>query len=265
MRLAWLTDLHLDFVTAAAFSELVAEVRDTMPEALLVGGDTAEASGVLDRLCAFRDQLGVPVYFVLGNHDYYGSSLADVRRAVRETVSRERGLVWLSESSWVPLTARTALVGHDGWGDGGFGNALGTRVSLNDFLLIRELRCRARQELLRRLAVLGEEAAEHLAAELPAALRERQNLVVLTHVPPFREACWYQGSTSGDDWLPFFVCRAAGEVLLKAIQSHPEARATVLCGHTHGAGEAQLLPNLQVHTGGADYGSPRMQRIIEVP
>ena len=39
---------------------------------------------------------------------------------------------------------------------------------------------------------------------------------------------------------------------------------TVLCGHTHSAGEAQVLPNLRVLTGGAEYGRPELQRVLAV-
>jgi hypothetical protein len=41
-------------------------------------------------------------------------------------------------------------------------------------------------------------------------------------------------------------------------------KMTVLCGHTHGSGEAQVLPNLRVLTGGAVYGKPGVQRVLEV-
>ena len=34
---------------------------------------------------------------------------------------------------------------------------------------------------------------------------------------------------------------------------HPEKQLTVLCGHTHSAGICQPLPNLEIHTGGAEY------------
>ena len=40
---------------------------------------------------------------------------------------------------------------------------------------------------------------------------------------------------------------------------------TVLCGHTHSPGEAQVLPNLLVLTGGAEYGRPEVQRVLTVP
>lgn len=39
---------------------------------------------------------------------------------------------------------------------------------------------------------------------------------------------------------------------------------TVLCGHTHGAGETQVMPNLLAITGGAEYGRPKVQRVFGV-
>jgi hypothetical protein len=88
---------------------------------------------------------------------------------------------------------------------------------------------------------------------------------VLTHVPPFREACWYEGRISDDNWLPYFTCKAMGDVLTRVMRERPQKRMTVLCGHTHGAGEADILPNLHVRTGGAEYGRPEPQLpLIEV-
>jgi hypothetical protein len=38
---------------------------------------------------------------------------------------------------------------------------------------------------------------------------------------------------------------------------------TVLCGHTHGNGVAQLMPNLTAYTGEASYGSVGF-RVVKV-
>jgi predicted MPP superfamily phosphohydrolase len=46
--------------------------------------------------------------------------------------------------------------------------------------------------------------------------------------------------------------------------SWPPDKLLVLCGHTHGGGELQVLENLRVVTGPAEYGKPVIQRIIEV-
>ena len=135
---------------------------------------------------------------------------------------------------------------------------------LNDYLLIEELAGLDKRDRLERLHALGDEAAAHFRAVLPEALARFRRLIVLTHVPPFREACWHRGRISDDDWLPHFACQAVGEVLVEAMAAHPECEMTVLCGHTHSPGEAQVLPNLRVLTGGAEYGRPEVQRVLEV-
>ena len=263
MRLAWLTDIHLEFAAAAGIETLLEEIADARPDVVLLGGDIGKAAsvmGYLRRLAKGRR----PWYFVLGNHDFYGGSIAALRaEAARLTIDHDR-LLWLSGSGIVPLTPKTALIGHDGWGDGGFGNAATTKVMLNDFMMIDELRTPSHEQRMERLGLLGQEAATHLASLLPGALAQYEHVVVLTHVPPFAEAAWHDGRQSNADWLPYFACRAAGDTLRSAMALQPGRRMTVLCGHTHGAGECSPLPNLTVLTGGAEYGQPHLQRVIEV-
>ncbi|MFO0866970.1 MAG: hypothetical protein U0744_20400 [Gemmataceae bacterium] len=46
MRLAWLTDIHLNFVDRPGVETLLRELRDACPDAVLIGGDIAEADSV---------------------------------------------------------------------------------------------------------------------------------------------------------------------------------------------------------------------------
>jgi 3',5'-cyclic-AMP phosphodiesterase len=114
------------------------------------------------------------------------------------------------------------------------------------------------------LQVLGDEAAGQLRRVLAPATEKYPNVIVATHVPPFREATWYQGRPSSDDYLPYFSCKAMGDILIEVAQSHPNCKLLVLCGHTHDGGEVSVLENLQVLTGPAEYGKPEIQRIIKV-
>jgi 3',5'-cyclic-AMP phosphodiesterase len=98
---------------------------------------------------------------------------------------------------------------------------------------------------------------------LRKALNVADHVVVLTHVPPFVEAAWHRGAHSDPDWLPFFACKAAGDVLKNTMENHPHKRMTVLCGHTHGGGVSHILPNLVVYTGAARYGHPTIHRALE--
>jgi len=263
MKLAWLTDLHLEFVRDARTLELLAaSVRAAEPDAVLLGGDTGTAETLERHLRWLAGAAGVPVYFVLGNHDCYGGSFAGSRK-ISARVSREvPHLHWLNESGVVPLTEKSALIGHGGWADGRLGNGPGSLVMLNDYVLIEDFQRLVPAERLRLMAGLGDEAAAHFKKWLPVALGAYERVVLLTHVPPFREACWHQGSISGDDWLPHFASRAPGEVMREIMAAHPDRHLTVLCGHTHSPGVCCILPNLTVKTGEAQYGAPRVQEVL---
>jgi Icc protein len=89
-------------------------------------------------------------------------------------------------------------------------------------------------------------------------------VIVLTHVPPFRDACWHEGRISEEDGLPHFACRAVGERLVAVARANPERTITVRCGHTHSGGVARILPNLVVYTGAAEYRKPAVQRVFDL-
>ena len=261
-RLCWVTDIHLDFLRDDEVDAFIARIAAALPDAVLVGGDVGHARSVEGYLRRIADGVAAPVHFVLGNHDFYHGSIGAVRARMAE-LSRAR-LGWLPERGVVALSPRTGLVGHDGWSDGRAGDWERSTVMLNDYLLIQDLLATDRAELRRRLGALGDDAACHLSRVLPAALERFEHVVVLTHVPPFRESCWHAGRISDDNWLPHFTCVAVGEVLREAMAARPDRRMTVLCGHTHGAGVTEVLPNLVVRTGGAAYGRPELQAPIVV-
>ncbi|MGI6494791.1 MAG: hypothetical protein ACOX5G_01650 [Kiritimatiellia bacterium] len=118
-------------------------------------------------------------------------------------------------------------------------------------------------DLLAALQRLGEEAAAHFGRVLPVALNAFEHTVVVTHVPPFLEASWHDGRFCDPDWLPFFTCKAVGDVLSRFMMQHPARRMTVLCGHTHGGGTSRILPNLIAVTGSAEYGNPAIQAVYD--
>lgn len=265
MKLAWVTDIHLNFVSPRKAHAFCAQIVAAQPDAVLVGGDIAEADDLAAWLDFLRSQIRRPIYFVLGNHDFYRGSIAGVRAQLRQHAQHWSGLTWLDEVGVVRLTAQTALVGHSGWADGRYGDYARSWVELNDYQLIAEFRDLDREARRQKLTALGDEAAAHFRRVLPEALARCPHVVLLTHVPPFREACWHEGQISDDNFLPHFTCRAVGEALVESMAARPDRNLLVLCGHTHGAGEARILPNLQVWTGGAEYGAPALQRFIRVP
>ena len=123
---------------------------------------------------------------------------------------------------------------------------------MTDFRLIEDFAGLTKQARLPLLHKLGDEAAAHLRGVLIDAARRFERVLLLTHVPPLRQACWHEGSLSDDWWAPFFVCQAVGDMLFDVMRQRPHVQLTVLCGHTHGNGRCQPLPNMEILTGGAD-------------
>jgi hypothetical protein len=154
-------------------------------------------------------------------------------------------------------------VGHDGWSDARAGDYDRSPVLLNDYRLIEELSGWDKSERRVHLQRLGDEAAQHIRSVLPEMLQEHSHVLLLTHVPPLREACWHQGRMSDDDWAPHFTCQAMGEAILQIMDGYPDRQLTVLCGHTHGEGEMRPMPQLTILTGGAVYGEPAISRMFE--
>lgn len=264
-RLAWTTDIHLNFVDKRQTESFCSSINKLEADALLIGGDIGEAENIEYFLLLLAEKVCPPIYFVMGNHDYYRGSITNVREKISVLCEESRKLYWLPQSGPVRITNETCIVGHDGWADGRFGDYAGSRVMLNDYVLITELRGLTPAERLSRLNALGDEAADHFRRVLPEALACYKQVIVLTHAPPFREACWHEGAISNDEYLPHFSCKAVGDVLREQMIAHPNVKMTVLCGHTHSSGEATILPNLLVKTGKAVYGSPELNKFITVP
>ncbi len=263
-HIAWATDIHLNFLNLDQIRRFIKGLSRESPDALLLAGDIGEVDSVVEYLRMIEEGFQRPIYFVLGNHDFYRGSIVRLRQIVQELAKRSKRLHWLGDSGVVPISERSCLIGCDSWADGRLGDYERSDVLLNDYRLIQEFMGCTRRARLDKLHELGDEAAAHLRGLLPRALDRYRRILVLVHVPPFKEACWHNGSPSDDDFLPHFGCKAVGDVLLDAMQSHPDHRMTVLCGHTHGGGVADILPNLRVLTGAAAYGAPRLQEMLEI-
>jgi Icc-related predicted phosphoesterase len=264
MKIAWITDIHLNFVDEDRIETFCQTILSTDPAALLVGGDIGEAPTVQMYLKLLEDRLQRPIYFVFGNHDFYQSTIAEARNQALALTRSSQWLRWLPAVDVVALSSRTALVGHDGWSDGRLGDFFGSPVRLNDYKFIDELRGLDKDELHHKLNALGDEAAAYLKQVLTQALSQFNEVIVLTYVPPFRESCLYSGKPGNDNWLPHFTCKAVGDVLMEMATAYPNCQMTVLCGHSHHEANVAMLPNLVMKTGAATYGEPQLQTLVSI-
>jgi 3',5'-cyclic AMP phosphodiesterase CpdA len=267
-RLAWTTDIHLNFLSKTQIIRWLDGIAVDKPDMLLITGDIGESKTVREYLMRMVAHLDIPIYFVLGNHDFYHDSVDNVRQMVTTLCGEHDNLRWLPLYEVVSLSDDIALVGHDSWSDGGYGDFVNSSVFLNDYLLIADLAsCKLQlHDLLVKVQALGNEAGDYFRAVLPQAAQTHKQVYVALHSPPFPETTWHEGKIPepDDPYLPHFSCKAAGDALLDIAAQYPQTQFTVLCGHTHGEGDVQVRPNLRVLTGGAEYGNPQIKRVFKI-
>lgn len=269
-RLLWATDVHLDHLrspqAALEFGRALSR-EEPLAKGLIITGDIAEASSIEHTLRDLAAGFARPVYFVLGNHDYYGGSFDAVDAAVGATSRTSPGLCWLHTDD-VRLSDTTVLIGLNGWYDARYGNR-NTDLQLTDFVRIRELfaaQDEGREVLLRVCAARADAQARAFEQRLEALaqLQQLRHVLVATHVPPFQAAAWHEGRPSDEQWAPFFSNKALGDVLVACAERHEGVKYTVLCGHTHGSGVYRARDNLTVYTGRAQYGAPELAGSVDI-
>ena len=184
---------------------------------------------------------------------------------IQSAVSQPR-LQWLPQTGPILITDDVVLLGQDSWADARYGDYDHSLMAMNDSRLIEDLssaRAQGSQSLKAAMQRLADEDAQTLDGDIQRALADYNpsQVIVTTHVPPFKEACFHRGQSTGDDVIPFYTSKATGDVLLKAAKNNPLIGFNVLCGHTHGQAFYQPVDNLQVNVGGVSYGDPQIQAI----
>ena len=261
-RMVWSTDLHLNFQKGnKAFFDKILRVK---PDVLILSGDIAEAPSVASFIADMESKFDIPIYFVLGNHDYYHGSLKQVRSEMVALTLGIDNINWLPEAGVCELTKDVAITGVDGWYDGRYGMAETPKLVMSDWQIIEELRPFYRNHplLLSELRDMACAEANLARVYLEEAAGKYNTVYFVTHVPPWVEAAWHQYEFSDEVWRPWFTSKALGDVLEEVASEYPLTNFEVLCGHTHSSGETLVLPNLRCRTGASVYGKPDIADMI---
>lgn len=264
-ELLWLSDIHLDRVDAETKGHFLEHLRGTRYDALLITGDISNAKQLVGHL---KDISGAsserPVFFTLGNHDYFFGSMREVDKAVAELCRHTRNLISLGHGEVIQLSTRTALVGHRGWYDGRAGYGFKTHVKSPDQKWINDFRHLSKKKFFDQLRDLGEESADYFRKVLPSALERNRTVLVGTHVPPCYQALKFSGGHCRWERQPYFANCSAGDAIIGISRDYPKCRITVHAGHCHSAAHARISPELDIQVAGAEIGMPSMQKILMI-
>lgn len=265
MRLAWLTDIHLNFVNAPDITRLARSVAGTRADVVLISGDIAEAPTLAGTLEAMARAGDAQLLYVLGNHDFYRSRVAEVRASCRASTVG----TYLHGAGPVRLTDEACVVGVDGWADGRLGRPRESELIFTDWHLIDDFReVDAVTNIDARLAMVqkfGDESAAVLRAALEAAVAaDFTKIIVVTHYPPFSREPPPDKVEVAQVWVPWLVCKATGDVLLEFAGRFPHIEVEVLAGHVHVEYSVRRAPNLRMDVGRATYRKPEIQRVWQL-
>jgi predicted phosphohydrolase len=264
-QLVWLTDLHFDVTSFDTPFTCGEEARDAFPDAVaaVITGDIGTSTSFASYLQSFSEGFGDrPVYFVLGNHDFWDGSY-------RETHERA-AKVSEGQLHWLRLGARElcpgiGIVGHEGWYDGRWGNPEASTVYMNDWRRIEEFRGLPKFAILPEIRKIADRSARQAEELLCQALSKFDTVIFATHFPPFPQATTYQGRVSDEFHLPWYCSKATGDMILRCADTFYDKKIVVLCGHVHDTSDVEIVSNVRVMTGSATYGDPQVTRGLRLP
>lgn len=263
MKLLWLTDLHLDRATPEAREQFYLRLNKEVYDAAVITGDIACGNTIDGHLGDLAQAANPrPVYFLLGNHDFYGSSFSDVQERVERVGAQHDNLHQLGHGEIIALGNDDVLIGHQGWADGRAGWGSRSLVRNPDFHAIRDFRDLTPKEAFARVNELGRESARYFRELLPYTLTCHRRVWVATHVPPFPNAAYFNGKPCDSLRRPFYTNVSAGRVIRGIAARFPDRQIKILCGHTHCRAAVQAASNINVLVGAARTGRPDFQMIF---
>jgi len=265
----WLTDIHLNFLGKRQTRKLARQILSQDPTHIILSGDQSDASKFRFEMGYLMEHLNdVPVYFVAGNHDYYHGSIKGFRKYLKEYHNHDAQSKWLPNLGIITASPNVAIIGHDGWADGGYADWFKSNIILNDYVKIKELAENYRfapQLTFQTIQDLARESAEYFQKYIKEAFKKHDKVFLVTHPVPFRECNLNPDRQIADDnWMPHFSSKIIGDTILDVMQEiSVEKELTILCGHTHTESSYKPLPNVTCLVGGAEYYRPRINGVFE--
>ena len=251
----WLSDPHFDKSSANQQRSLVECVADSQSDCIVISGDISSSNQLTEHLALIASVSAPrPVYFVTGNHDYYGSSLAKVDAAIADLCAKVGNLHYLNGRQIIPLDRDTCLIGHRGWADARAGYGVRSWLRNPDHRAIHDFRELTRERFMVRMRELGGESAERIRRILPLALTGYRHVILLTHTPPFAKAVRYNDAPCGPLHLPHFTNVSTGLAIRGIARAFPSRRITILAGHSHSSSLTHVDSNICVRVAKASAG-----------
>ena len=242
MQVAYFSDLHLDVKGESIYKKIETFMKANDLQKAFVTGDISNGIQITYHLKQLSKVIP-EVYFILGNHCYYFSSIFRVEDEIQNLTPVYSNLHWLTGLPPIELDSNTALIGSEGWTCSKSGIE---RLSLES-LVVEEFRNLSFEEF----QLFKNTILEY---KFKQASRRYKNVICLTHFPPVWNA---------NKFLDFYFKRYNVNSGLKHILDKQDLNIKVYSGHTHN-NYSYFGKKWQCHTINPSYKELNQKNIITI-
>ena len=206
-------------------------INSSESDGLIITGDISNGMMLESHLRYLATHYDRPIYFVLGNHDYYWRHRDSVESDVRRLCRLHDNLHWLSdEDEPVSLKSGIALVGDEGWYDVAVGGHGMSKWCIDRLINLDYLPLASYDQQVEVWKERAHRSTKKLISKINDALDNHDVVYVATHFPPWVEASRSNWQLSREYWLSYntnFVLGQEIENLMKNRSGEKIGRAHV--------------------------------------
>lgn len=265
-KIAWITDPHFDQCDITMIQDLIKEIKKNDCDAVLITGDISEKGTTGIYLQFLQRGLNKPVWFVLGNHDWYNISRERGTELLKTYLTND--LVLLDNVSEIKINKETCIVGAENWWDAAFGDGFGFIDGLvmnEDYQKVDLIAPQSNNKSpFERVRNLSEQCSNQIIDKLRMAFKQYNKVLLAAHVPPYKEGCVVKGMPIPNNWLNHFCDKGLGDKLKRLMFEFPDKKLKIYSGHTHGKTKVNVTHNIVLRVGKAKVGKPMIADIIEI-
>ena len=260
----WITDPHLNFLTRQQLIDFFSKIQSQDPTGIFLTGDISVGTQIENHLRLASQFISCPIYFVLGNHDFYRSNFESVKKSMIKLSESCDNLLYLNFCEPLKISEDVCVIGHDGWYDSRWREPYTSVVFAWDYFFIEDFKSSAlsnkdRLVLMRQKA---DQAADQLGIKLKEALKKYSTVYLLTHFPPWPEKDTSWGGLVEKFWAPYNSSKIVADTLDTIMKEHSNQQLIILAGHTHNKRIEQITFNIELRVGDAIPGVCQIQDII---
>ena len=226
MLYAVISDIHIDINKEYdVINPLIHRISQSSASALLIAGDISDDYKItIDTVAFIKKQLGIPVYYVPGNHDMWSENFKKTSTESIYDAFKQDSNCLLHGS--VMLDEDTTLIGDIGWYDYSFGS---TKFSKDDFERMNYMDRTWQDKLKNQWTVNNLARSRKVLKDLEDQLKQvkTKRIIVMTHMVPIKE---FTVENPNDMW-EYFNAFLGSSKLHELYRKYNVTHA--ICGHIH--------------------------------